>query len=145
MFLLCVILWTQVFGHRPNSNQTRICVLGFSANRVWLVDLDLLTAGGWPVGSRFNCWLIPDRTQLKIHSYCDDWSPVVGRWGQWSEGGRPVPVIYLVMPSKYTSSVQTELRGHVLTLSEHLETREFTSMDHIQVAKHPYATRKNSR
>ena len=30
--------WTQVFGHRPNSYQARICVLGFSANRVWLVS-----------------------------------------------------------------------------------------------------------
>ena len=27
-----------MFGRRPNSNQTRICVLGFSANRVWLVS-----------------------------------------------------------------------------------------------------------
>ena len=27
-----------MFGHRPNSNQARICVLGFSANRVWLVS-----------------------------------------------------------------------------------------------------------
>ena len=32
------ILWTLAFGHRPNSNQARICVLGFSANRVWLVS-----------------------------------------------------------------------------------------------------------
>ena len=27
-----------MFGRRPNSNQARICVLGFSANRVWLVN-----------------------------------------------------------------------------------------------------------
>ena len=27
-----------MFGRRPNSNQARICVLGFSANRVWLVS-----------------------------------------------------------------------------------------------------------
>ena len=27
-----------MFGHRSNSDQTRICVLGFSANRVWLVS-----------------------------------------------------------------------------------------------------------
>ena len=27
-----------MFGHRPNSDQARICVLGFSANRVWLVS-----------------------------------------------------------------------------------------------------------
>ena len=32
------ILWTLVFGRRPNSNQARICVLEFSANRVWLVS-----------------------------------------------------------------------------------------------------------
>ena len=29
---------TQVFGRRPNSYQAMICVLGFSANRVWLVS-----------------------------------------------------------------------------------------------------------
>ena len=33
-------------GVRPNSNQARICVLGFSANRVWLVN-------------RFNICLLP--------------------------------------------------------------------------------------
>ena len=27
-----------MFGLRPNSNQARICVLGFSANRVWLAS-----------------------------------------------------------------------------------------------------------
>ena len=27
-----------MFGCRPNSNRARICVLGFSANRVWLVS-----------------------------------------------------------------------------------------------------------
>ena len=27
-----------MFGRRPNSDQARICVLGFSANRVWLVS-----------------------------------------------------------------------------------------------------------
>ena len=27
-----------MFGHRPNCNQTKFCVLGFSANRVWLVS-----------------------------------------------------------------------------------------------------------
>ena len=27
-----------MFGHRPNSNQARICILGFSAKRVWLVS-----------------------------------------------------------------------------------------------------------
>ena len=27
-----------MFGRRPNSNQARICVLWFSANRVWLVS-----------------------------------------------------------------------------------------------------------
>ena len=27
-----------MFSRRPNSNQARICVLGFSANRVWLVS-----------------------------------------------------------------------------------------------------------
>ena len=27
-----------MFGCRPNSNQARICVLGFSADRVWLVS-----------------------------------------------------------------------------------------------------------
>ena len=32
------ILWTYVFGHMPNSNQARICVLGFSANRMYLVS-----------------------------------------------------------------------------------------------------------
>ena len=32
------ILWTYVFGGGPNSNLVRICVLGFSANRVWLVS-----------------------------------------------------------------------------------------------------------
>ena len=46
--LVCVILWTLVFGHRSNSNQVRICVLGISANRVWLVDR--LAAGGRPTG-----------------------------------------------------------------------------------------------
>ena len=34
-----------MFDRRPNSNQSRICVLGFSANRVWLV-------------SRFYIWYI---------------------------------------------------------------------------------------
>ena len=27
-----------MFDRRPNSNKARICVLGFSANRVWLVS-----------------------------------------------------------------------------------------------------------
>ena len=27
-----------MFDCRPNSNQARICVLGFSVNRVWLVS-----------------------------------------------------------------------------------------------------------
>ena len=27
-----------MFGRRPNSDQARICVLGFRANRVWLVS-----------------------------------------------------------------------------------------------------------
>ena len=27
-----------MFTHRPNSNQARICVLGFSSNSVWLVS-----------------------------------------------------------------------------------------------------------
>ena len=27
-----------MFGRRPHSNQARICVFGFSANRVWLVS-----------------------------------------------------------------------------------------------------------
>ena len=31
-----------MFGRRPNSNQARICVLGFSANRVWLVSRFLI-------------------------------------------------------------------------------------------------------
>ena len=36
--LVCVILSTSVFSHMPISNQARICVLGFSAIRVWLVS-----------------------------------------------------------------------------------------------------------
>ena len=32
------ILLTWVFSRSPNSNLGRICVLGFSANRVWLVS-----------------------------------------------------------------------------------------------------------
>ena len=36
-----------MFGRRPNCNHIRICVLGFSATRVWLVDR--LAAGGQPV------------------------------------------------------------------------------------------------
>ena len=31
-------LWAYVVGHRANSNQARICVLGFTAHRVWLVS-----------------------------------------------------------------------------------------------------------
>ena len=37
-YLIKVIFYGQVFGHRPNTNQARICVLGFGANRVWLVS-----------------------------------------------------------------------------------------------------------
>ena len=40
-----------MFGHRPNSNQARICVLGFSANRVLV---DGLTVDGRLVGSIFS-------------------------------------------------------------------------------------------
>ena len=32
------VLLSYLFGHRSNSNQERICVLGFSADRVWLVS-----------------------------------------------------------------------------------------------------------
>ena len=35
MFLFVLF---YVFGRSPNSNQARICVLWFSANRVWLVS-----------------------------------------------------------------------------------------------------------
>ena len=41
-----------MFGRRLNSNQARIYILGFSANRVLLVDR--LAAGGQPVDSRFS-------------------------------------------------------------------------------------------
>ena len=38
------ILWTEVFGRRLNSNQAKICVLGFTANRVWLVSRFIILA-----------------------------------------------------------------------------------------------------
>ena len=36
-----------MFGRRPNSNQAKICVLGFSANRVWLVSQSTLARSTW--------------------------------------------------------------------------------------------------
>ena len=32
--IVCAMLWTWGFGRRSNSDQARMCVLGFSANRV---------------------------------------------------------------------------------------------------------------
>ena len=68
-----------MFGRRQNSNQARICVLEFSANKVWLELIDW-AASDRIVGSRFSRQLIPVTRQPEIHSYCDDWPPVVGRW-----------------------------------------------------------------
>ena len=67
LVLVCVILWTY---------QARICVLGFSAIMMWLVDIQDLVG-----------WLIPDRRQPRIHGYCDDYPPVVVRWSAEEAGG----------------------------------------------------------
>ena len=47
-----------MFGRRPNSAQARICVLGFSANRIWLVSRFLFCLGS----GRGKC---PGEEQIK--------------------------------------------------------------------------------
>ena len=42
----------QVLGRRPNSNQAKICVLGFSAIRVWLVSRFYISGSGDSIGPR---------------------------------------------------------------------------------------------
>ena len=57
----------------------------WSIMSIWSMHILAVTVGRWV--QDLAGWLIPDGRQPRIHSYCDDWPPVVGRWGRWSASG----------------------------------------------------------